>query len=160
MEPITLSIILASLAFGVAVTFWDNVRTWVEDHLLPLIHNRFPEYEQLAREAYAKLDGVAVKIRNLARRAWKKLKEIILKQVVILERNTSSSWVRKIRTWLVKSLDQPNTATVTETTEDIAWEDMPDDIRAEITRRGLHRVEENYRERRDQEFEMLELKVG
>lgn len=156
MDPITISIIIATLA--TSITFWDQVREWVEGNVFPFVKDHFPKYESVARDALAALDKVAVAVRNTAYKAWKKLRDILLKTVIQIERVSSNKAIRRVKSWLVSSLKK-ETVTVRQTEEELHWDDLPPDVAAEFMKRGVKSASEDYTKHRDKEFEEMELQA-
>lgn len=159
MALITISIIIATLCGAAAViTFWDNVREWVEKSIFPFLKNHFPEYESIARNAFAKLDGIVVRTRNIRKKAWEKLRELLLKTVVSIEKVSSSEATRKVKSWLVSSLEK-GTVKVRITEEELHMDDVPRDVADAFIKRGVKNASEDFTKHRDEEFLKLEMQT-
>ncbi|HZZ85373.1 MAG TPA: hypothetical protein VFE30_12605 [Anaeromyxobacteraceae bacterium] len=153
-------LVIAALGAGllaVAVAVWPKILSWSEETLFPWFHQHLPQYEGFVRQAFANLDKVAVAVRRVAKQAWGKLREHILKLSCELQRNSQNETVRRVTAWIEKTLatgERKVAKVVTE--QEVSFEDLPDDVRQEFIRHGaaVHTVD--VKKARDQELLQLE----
>ena len=157
--PIPLFIWVIAGALGVSATFalifWDQILGWAEDSLFPWIKNNIPSIESAVRKAFSALDNQAVYNRNIIRKAWKKLRKFLLKQVVKLERKSSNKWIRRVTSWVIKVLESGEKVPVkVETEEKVNWDELPEDVRKEFLSKGKSESEIDVTKNRDDEMDM------
>ena len=157
--PIPLFIWVITGALGVSATFalifWDQILGWAQDSLFPWIENNIPLIEDVVKEAFIAVDEVASSIRKTARKAWKKLREFLLKQVVKLERKSSNKWIRRVTSWVIKVLESGEKVPVkVETEGKVNWDELPEDVRKEFLSKGKSESEIDVTKNRDDEMDM------
>ena len=157
--PIPLFIWVIAGALGVSATFalifWDQILGWAEDSLFPWIKNNIPSIESAVRKAFSALDKKAVDTRKIIRKAWKKLRKFLLKQVVTLERKSSNKWIRRVTSWVIKVLESGEKVPVkVETEEKVNWDELPEDVRKEFLSKGKSESEIDVTKNRDDEMDM------
>ena len=160
MDPLLIGAIGAALGLVSAVAvvmFWKQILKWAEESLFPWIKTNIPSIESAVREAFSALDNKAVAIRNIIRKAWKKLREYLLKQVITFQRQSSGEWVRQATSWVIKNLESGDKVPARVTVEEeIDWQVLPPDVRAEWLKRQKNEAQINITEYRDQQImEML-----
>jgi len=156
-EPFLIAIAVAlglvAVAVAVVATFWKQILKWAEDSLFPWIKTNIPWIESEVREAFSAVDNVVVTTRNLIRKAWEKLREYLLKQVITFERQSSGEWEKEVTSWIIKVLESgekvPAKIVVKEA---VPWEVLPPDVRAEWLKREKSKAEINLTEYRDREM--------
>ncbi|NEP41988.1 MAG: hypothetical protein F6K35_23290, partial [Okeania sp. SIO2H7] len=88
-EPFLIGIAIAlglgALGATLVIIFWKQILKWAEESLFPWIKTNIPSIENQVRKAFSAVDNVVVTTRNIIRKAWKKLREYLLKQVIKLE---------------------------------------------------------------------------
>lgn len=143
------------LATAVALIYWHQILQWAEESLFPWFHTHIPELEPAVREAFRQVDKVAVAVRRSVRKAWEQVREYLLKLVVVFRRRSTSVWVKEVTSWLVRGLDvnKPAPVKVT-TTEDVSWDDLPDEVKVEFLKRKKRELTVNVTEMRDHELEI------
>ncbi|NES06838.1 MAG: hypothetical protein F6K22_30900 [Okeania sp. SIO2F4] len=160
-EPFLIGIAVALglgvVAVAVVGIFWEQIIMWAEDSLFPWIKTNIPWIESEVREAFSAVDNVVVTIRNLIRKAWKKLREYLLNQVITFERQSSGEWEKKITSWIIKVLESGEKVPVKIVTEEVVpWDIVPSDVRAEFLRLDKSKAEIDVTEYRDRQImEML-----
>ena len=157
--PIPLFMLVIAGALGVSATFalifWVQILGWAEDSLFPWIKNNIPSIESAVRKAFSALDNQAVAIRKIIRKAWKKLRKFLLKQVVKLERKSSNKWIRRVTSWVIKVLESGEKVPVkVETEEKVNWDELPEDVRKEFLSKGKSESEIDVTKNRDDEMDM------
>lgn len=140
---------------AVAITYWHRILQWAYDSLFPWFHTHLPFMEEAVRTAFEQADKVAVPVRRAVKEAWKKVRDYLIKLVVNFQRRNASVWVKEVTSWVIRGLetDRPMPVKLT-TTEDVSWEDVPEDIRAEFLQREKRSATIDVTEIRDQELEM------
>ena len=156
MDPLLIGAIGAALGLVSAVAvvmFWKQILKWAEESLFPWIKTNIPSIESAVREAFSALDNKAVAIRNIIRQAWKKLREYLLKQVITFQRQSSGEWVRQATSWVIKNLESGDKVPARVTVEEeIDWQVLPPDVRAEWLKRQKNEAQINLTEYRDREI--------
>ena len=143
-------IAVVALIAGIA-SYWDQVRSWVEMNVIPFVHIHFPQIEEIAREAFTSLDNVVVNLRNAVRQAWARLREVLLKVVVELERVSTANWIRRVKSWMIKNATEGK-ATVRETEETMNWDELPPDVREAFMKKNITHTRDDYTAVRDAEI--------
>ncbi len=155
-DPITVGIIIAvigAIGAAAALIFWYKILGWAENSLFPWINKNIPSIEDQVRLAFATLDKVATPVRLAVKEAWFKLRKYLLKQTVVLQRKSSSEWVVRVTSWMVKRLESGETVPVKRETEETkSWEEVPADVREEYLRQQKTQYELNVTETRDREL--------
>ncbi len=160
MEPITITLaIIFGIAAAVAVVaLWHKILDWAEKSLFPWLEEHFPSILPYVRDAFFFIDDkVMVHIRNAVRKAWEKLRTILLKMVTWIHRKTSWAWVRTTTSWIIKKLTPKPEVTKVTTEEEVNWDELPPDVREEFLRKGKPEYEVNVTELRDKEIQEMEL---
>ncbi|NET29537.1 hypothetical protein [Okeania sp. SIO1I7] len=142
---------------ALALIFWNQILEWAQYNLFPWIQNNIPSIESQVREAFSAVDNVATSTRYLIRKAWKKLREYLLKQVVKLERQSSGKWKMQVTSWVIKNLLEPEKVSEVVTEKDVDWEDLPPDVRAEWLKLEKSKAEIDVTEYRDQQIDEMDM---
>ncbi len=142
---------------ALALIFWNQILEWAQDNLFPWIQNNIPSIESQVREAFSALDNVATSTRYLIRKAWKKLREYLLKQVVKLERQSSGKWKMQVTSWVIKNLLEPKKVLEVVTEKDVDWEELPPDVRAEWLKLEKSKAEIDVTEYRDKQIDEMDM---
>lgn len=125
-----ITFIIGGLLIGgaVALALWDKIREWVEKSVFPFFDKHFPGLAPTMREAFHKIDDVAVNIRNGVRAAWKKIRSFLVAAITEIEKISPSKYLKKIKNYLI---DDPSSKklTVQTTEETILHDDLPKEIR-------------------------------
>jgi hypothetical protein len=156
--PAVLVVIASLLGVGIAtaVTVWHKILKWAEQSLFPWIEKNLPSIADKVRQAFAIVDKYAAPIRKLIKDAWTMLREYLLKQIIILERQSDSQWLKIIISWVIKSLPSGEKVPAKVTTEEVlSWDELPPDVRAARLRWGVNTKELNIAKGRDDEMEMV-----
>ena len=139
----------------VAATYWPEILSWAHESLFPWIERNIPSITEKVRDAFVAADEVVVPVRRTIRNAWNKLREYLLKQTAEIKRKSSSAWVRRVTSWVIKVLETGESVPATVVTEEILTTDeLPDDIRREWLHRGKAEAEINVTKLRDEELEL------
>lgn len=106
--PVPIILIFAGLglAAAAALVFWEKIVEWGHDAVFPWFHKYFPTYEKWVREAFVVINKVAGNVRKAAIEAWRRIRPILLEQVVEWERTSDNKYVCKVISWMVKNLQE------------------------------------------------------
>ncbi len=142
-----------------ALTYWHKILDWAEKSLFPWITRNLPWLENQVRFAFSAVDGVAVPIRAGVKQAWNKLRDYLLKQTAELQRKSSSQWIVRITSWVVKVLESGKTIPAKLEVKEIVvdWDELPEDIRSAYLRRQHEHAEFNITQMRDRELAEMEM---
>jgi len=143
----------------VAIALWEKFIPWVVECLFDWIKDTLPKLAKFSGDVVKLAFTVIKKVSEISiqaiREAWKTIRPFLFEIMMNFEKE-ASSWVRVIRSKLLKfnSGEQPIIVT-RESREEIAFEDMPPDVRAAIIRGSETKREINIKELRD--LELLEM---
>ncbi|MGD1703927.1 hypothetical protein [Dapis sp. BLCC M229] len=157
-EPFLVAItVVLGLTAAAVVIFWKQILIWAQDSLFPWINKNIPSIESEVREAFATADRFFGNIRNIIRQAWKKLRKYLLKQVVKFARQSSDKWIVQVTSWVIKNPEnleskESKKATKIVTEEEVDWDELPPDVRADFLRRDKSDVEIDVTEYRDRQI--------
>lgn len=114
---------------------WLLLVEWFQSFYVYWTQRVLPALSKYAREAWVVLDKVASPMKRAAKAAWRELRRYLLKQTLDVLQLPDGHWAYKIISWLMPP--EANLGQVTQTIEqvDVPFEQLPDDIRAEIIRR-------------------------
>ncbi len=144
---------LGGVSAAAAVALWPHLREWCEDSLFPWLEKNLPQLAPHVRDAFAAIDDAVTAVRRAVKQAWRHLRENLLKQVVLLQRESSSRWVRRVTSWVAKVLESGRRVPVQVVTEQVCcWEDLPAEVRDEWLRQGHARQEIDVTKLRDREL--------
>jgi len=159
VEPVTVAVIaIASLLMvgaGAALAMWHRILDWGRQNVLPWLEKNLPGLAANVRSAFNKIDEVAVHIRRLIHAQWKELRRWLLKQTTEIKRKVTGNWQARTISWIAQRLDesQPRTVVKVTTTEEVAWDELPSDIRAEYINSNQQEKEVNVTKIRDDEID-------
>lgn len=142
----------------IALIVWEKIVSWAQNRLFPWIErNLAPKVADLAKQAFAAIDKVAVAVRNAVKQAWENLRRVLLKVVVNLEKQSSNKWVKRWTAWMLKKLESGEIAPVRRIEEEeMKWDELPPDVRESSLRYGKNSYELDFTDLRDRELaEML-----
>jgi hypothetical protein len=147
---------IAGVAITILVAIWGKVLEWSQNSLFPWVKENLPNLEQSIRDAFVQVDKAVVAIRQIAKMAWKKLREYLLKMVAYFERKSSSEWTKKITSFIVEKIDkaQPVIKKV-ETVEEINWDDLPADVRSQWMKTANQNINIDVTKEQDNDIDAL-----
>ncbi len=164
-EPFLIGIAVALglgvVAVAVVGIFWEQIIMWAHDSIFPWIKKNIPSIESEVREAFAAADRFFSTMRNLIRQAWKKLRQYLLKEVAKFTRQSSGKWIVQVTSLVIKNPEhleskESNKVVKVVTEEEVDWDVLPPDVRAEFLRRDKSEAEIDVTEYRDRQImEML-----
>lgn len=158
MDPISVILGILAITAGTAIIFWQEILGWAEESLFPWIKSNFPFMEDQVRLAFSEVDKIATPIRLAVKEAWAKLREFLLKETVELERKSSSEWIKRVTSWVVKVLESGRKTPAKVVTEEIVnWDHVPQDVREAFLRLEQDETEFNVTEMRDRELAEMEM---
>jgi hypothetical protein len=123
------------LTAAVAAVFWKKILNWSEDHLTPWLSAHVPQLVQQVKNAFAEIDEKVVHIRKVAKEAWQRIRQFLLKQTAEFFRQSDGDWAMRIKSWLVDPAGS-GSVYVRETEKRVAYDDLPDEVRREYLRHG------------------------
>lgn len=154
-----INVLFAGVVVTVAfvISFWTKVLDWAKNTLLPFIAKYSPEIRDYIREAFSWVDdNVAVHVRRIVKAAWKSLRQQLLKMAMYFERTSSSKWVRRTTSYVIKLLgSQQVTKQVVE--EEIDWDDLSPEIRRAWMKSSQESSEIDITAERDQRLDSLNM---
>lgn len=157
MEPIILLAIGLGLVATTAIVFWHQILEWGEKSVFPWFERHLPTIAPYVREAFSKVDNVAVSIRRTVKQAWEKVSQYLLKQVVELKRQSSNIWVQQVTSWVVDNSgynDKPVVTQITSETE-VPYDQLPPDVRKSLIERDQTTFSKNIIDIRKQEMSYI-----
>jgi hypothetical protein len=135
-----LMVILTGLTGALAAVvayFWPQLMTWTREHLLPWVDKHAPDLASAVRLAFHDLDNVGVGWRRVVRTAWEALRNVLISESVTFIQAPDGEWAVQI-TSSVRNLADGDKPTITIVTEQrVAWELLPDEVRAHALTGGL-----------------------
>jgi hypothetical protein len=144
---------LGLLSAVAAVALWPRVRDWCEESLFPWLACNLPQLAPHVRDAFASVDHAVTAARRAVKQAWQRLREHLLHQVVILERQSSSQWLCWVTSWVVRVLGDGRRVPAEVVTKEVcSWDELPSEVRSEWLRQGLGRHEIKASQLRDEEL--------
>lgn len=153
-DPITLTIIaLIGVTIAGAVALWHKILGWAEEALFPWVEENYPGLSSFVRQAFAVLDESIAPLRAAIKRAWKRVREVLVDMMVEFSRSSESAWVRRIVTWVVKVLpsgEKKPAKVVVE--EEVDWDELPAEVRAGFLRHKKSKAKLDITEGRDVEL--------
>jgi hypothetical protein len=140
----------------VALALWEKLMVWVVESLFVWIKDTLPKLAKFSGDV-VKLAFTVVTITSTIsiqaiREAWKTIRPFLFGMIMNFEKE-ASSWIRVIRSKLLKldASDKPVIVT-RESREQIAFEDLPSDVREAVIRGSKENREINIKEIRDREL--------
>jgi len=146
--------VLLGVVAVVAIYFWPEILNFVRTSIIPFIRKISPGLAQFVEDAFVMIDNVVSPLTRMVKKAWNKIRGVLLKSVVSINQKTSSKWVKTATSWLIDKLEDKTVKKVT-TTETISWENLPPDVREEILRNG-DMEDKNVTKIRDRELAKIE----
>ena len=159
MDPITgLLIGLIGLGLAATVVFWHQILTWGESNVFPWFERHLPTLAPYVRQAFSRVDNVVTSVRRAIKEAWDRVSQYLLKQVVELNRKTTSNtWVQQVTSWVIDVSGYNNEPVVKQiTTEtEVPYDNLPQDVREALLRRQQTSFEKDVTEIRKQEMALV-----
>ena len=154
LDLLRVAVGIATLAVAALIALWHKILDWATETLFPWIKSNLPDFIDIATEAFSQLDDIISPIRRGIKIAWQRLRQRLLKMATHLERKSSSVWVSRTTSWVIKALETKQVVKV-ETEVDISWDDLPADIREDYIRMNKKSADINVTDTRDQELDMV-----
>ncbi|MBH8577069.1 hypothetical protein I8752_29625 [Nostocaceae cyanobacterium CENA369] len=144
-------------AIGVALLwFWEKVTDWARQSFFPFVEKHLPEILEYVEKAFTWIDNVVVSIRRGIKAAWNKVRQYLLKMAMHFEKTSSSKWVRKTTSYIIKTLES-KTVTKQEVEEEINWDDLPLDVRKSWMKSKENNFDIDYTAEKDKNVDSLEM---
>lgn len=134
--------VLIGIAVGAAAAaiYWTKILQWARNSLLPWIDQHMPSLSDDVRTAFVNIDKVVVPIRAAVKAAWQRVRHILLDQIAEFEQLSSNTWLLRITSWVRAKLDELDparqAATKIVTTQNIAFDELPPEVREQLLRKG------------------------
>ncbi|HWS82818.1 MAG TPA: hypothetical protein VN207_01015 [Ktedonobacteraceae bacterium] len=133
---------------------WMILVEWFQSFYDTWTQSILPTLQKYAREAWVRIDRVTAPLKRAAKQAWRELRRYILKQTLDVLQLPDGHWAYNIITWLIPPEASSRQVTRTSVQVDVPFEELPDDVRAEIIRR--EEIEQiDVTKTRDQEMELV-----
>ena len=116
-------------------SLWAILVEWFQSFYYTWTQNILPTLQKYVREAWVVIDRVASPLKRAAKQAWRELRRYILKQTLDVLQLPNGHWAYQIISWFIPPEASANQVTRTSVQVNVPFEDLPDDIRAEIIRR-------------------------
>ncbi len=160
IDPISIAVIIGAITITVAVTLWNAILDTVRNYVAPWLKEHLPFLHDFVMSAFVEIDKVVAAVRRKVIESWKTLRPYIVKMVCSIKQKTSSVWVREVLTYIQTSIGgiEPKIQVHRET-EELSWEELPNDVRAEILRTNSG-GEVNILQERDRELKAAALQMG
>jgi len=162
MDPVTLALVglgFAIAAGAVVVFYWTKILRWAQSSLLPWVTQHMPDLEKFVKNAFVAVDKVAAPTRAMAKDAWQRLRQVLLRHVQKFEQLPNGTWRVRITSWLRETIEELGSAEplITEITTErqLTYDELPPEVRADWLRQGFTTRELDVTEVRDKE--LLEL---
>jgi len=133
---VIVGLVTAGLA-SVVIAYWPKIMSWARDSLLPWADQHLPEFSGIIRQAFLDIDNAVVEFRQAVRSAWRRLRNVLLKETAEFVRLFDDRWAVEITSWLAnrQNAEKPVIRVVTQQT--LEYDDLPQDIRAQLIREDV-----------------------
>jgi hypothetical protein len=153
--PIIIYVALVGLGVGAtaAIALWTKMLNWADSSLFPWVKDHLPQLSGIVRTAFALIDKAAVATARAVRNAWNQLRGSLLKMFIEIEGSYGTNrFTRTIVSWMQVAPQQ--VVKVETTASNIPWEELPDEVREQMLRRG-EKYELDFTEKREEELEHI-----
>lgn len=139
---------------GITATFlymlWRKVLRWAHNSLIPWIKSlQLPKLGKIVEDAFLFVDNRMGAAKEAVRSAWNKLRVLLLKQNVTVEKTDKGTFQTKVETWVAEPTDTEVVNHMVQTSE-VDWADLPADVKLKIMEKQRHEV--NVTKTRDEEL--------
>ncbi|GAA1777564.1 hypothetical protein [Luedemannella helvata] len=124
--------LVAAALVGVVVAYWPKIMGWARDSLLPWADEHLPEFAGVIRQAFQTLDNVVVEVRQAVRSAWRRLRNVLLKETAEFVQLFNHGWAVEITSWLANRQNAEKPVVKVVTQQQLDYDDLPPDIRAQL----------------------------
>ena len=147
---------LGALAVSLAVViWWSKILTLGMKNLLPWVEQHVPSLAPGVRQAFRSVDKVAPPVKLVITDSWRQVRRLLLQQTAEYEERADSTWLLRITSWVQKeptALEPAPPVTAIRTEQDVIYEELPEDVRAEYIRKGHGPYRVNVTRERDHEL--------
>lgn len=127
------------LTASAVVALWVRVLRWAEESVLPWLESRFPHLAQDLRLAFVDIHNFSVDKLDEVRKAWRRVREVLLDQTVELVQRSDRTFAVKVTSLLVTAVRQGQRPKVARRVE---WVDAGEISDADLERyRKVHGYE-------------------
>ncbi len=136
--PVFVTVLAGILGVGtvLVIAFWPQIIMWARDSLLPWVKRNLPEFAGYVEKAFLRLDDAITSVRRAIKAAWEKVRQWLLKETLEIRQKSSSTFVRKVTSWIVKQVEGKPKFLKVNSEEELSWDELPDEVREEFLRRG------------------------
>jgi len=128
--PATLTDRIGAGPASFAVCLWPQIMASAREQLIPWIDENAPELAASSRLAFQDLDIVADELRHVVRNSWRRLRVVLIGQVVQFFTTGGGEWGIRIVTQLRNPAPEGAPVIELTTEEGLRWESLPGEIRA------------------------------
>ncbi|MFB9180893.1 hypothetical protein ACFFX1_22330 [Dactylosporangium sucinum] len=133
--------VVATALVGVVVAYWPRIMQWSVDSLLPWVDEHLPAFAEDVRLAFQSLDNAIVDIRRAIRSAWRRVRDFLLRETADFIRLFNGRWAVQITSYLRNQAMNGKPIVKIVSQEEIDWDDLPEDVRAQVMRDELAPVD-------------------
>lgn len=160
MEPTTLAFLLGlvsllGIAGGTAIAYWHRILDWSEKAVIPWMERRgYNRVIHHVRSAFVAIDRVVVPVRREAIRAWRTLRQFLIKHEIEILEIANNRFTQRAIFWLRDQ--EQRSQKVTKVVEEVVVErdELPADVRAALIRQ-VEPPSIDVTQIRDREIELL-----
>lgn len=128
--------VIGAVAAVALTTFWDELRSWASTRLADAVGDLLgEEARELLLDLVVAADDAVSAVRRAGRALWARIQDTLLRATVAVERSTDNRYVRKLTTWLKKTVQGQERVYRVVYEEEVPWEDLPADVREQFIHR-------------------------
>jgi hypothetical protein len=130
--------ILGGIASAALVTafiyYWPTILDWARKTVVPFLRDIHPDLAHLAEELLVATNKIVGAVRRTAKALWKKLLSTLISVVTSYTQKDASTFLRK--TEVITTSSQAGKVRKRVEEEEISIDDLPEELQAELIRRG------------------------
>ncbi len=139
--PIFIFAGIAIAGFITAAVFWDQIREWAQTTLADSIGRILgAEAREVFLDVLVEADKFMSAVRRVAKKAWQVVREAIKSAVVTIAKVASNVYLKRLCAYIVKVVDGVEKVYRAVVEEEVPFEDLPDDARANFIRGSKQEV--------------------
>jgi hypothetical protein len=119
---------------GVVIAYWPRIMDWARNSLLTWADEYLPEYSADIRKAFLDVDGKVVEVRKAIRDSWRRVRQVLLKETAEFVHVFNDEYAMRITSYLKNRENAEKPVIQMVTTQAISYDELPDDVRAELIR--------------------------
>lgn len=134
------------ISAAVAIVYWTKILNWALTSLVPWLDKNIPELKHPVQEVFVRIDKLAAPALALLKKTWQQVRETLLQVIEEFEQLSQKEWVLRVTSWVRVKLDALDPAPVVkrvQTEQVISYEDLPQEVREQLLRKGVttHRID-------------------